>query len=73
MDDSCRLAADRNQGGIVGETIKLSVKQEKHFFNLECEEEAEKMIKRGVAPWRALEEARKIVEKRRFKSKAKEQ
>ncbi len=57
----------------MGETIKLSVKQEKHFFNLECEEEAEKMIKRGVAPWRALEEARKIVEKRRFKSKAKEQ
>ncbi len=46
--------------------MEQSTKQ-RHLFNLECEEEAEKMIRCGVAPWRALEEARKIVESRRGK------
>lgn len=50
--------------------MELPTKQERHFFNLECEQEAEKMIRRGVAPWRALDEARKIVENRRARSKS---
>ncbi len=49
----------------------LSTSRERHFFNLECEQEAEKMVRRGVAPWRALEEARKIVENRRGKKSVK--
>ncbi len=48
--------------------MNLAVKQERHFINMECEQEAEKMIRRGVAPWRAREEACRIVESRRAKS-----
>ncbi len=51
--------------------MALVDKREKHLFNLECEQEAEKMMRRGVLPWRALEEARKIVETRRARSAAK--
>lgn len=45
--------------------MDLAAKRERHAFNMECEEEADKMIKRGVAPWRAMDEARRIVELRR--------
>lgn len=51
--------------------MDLAAKREKHFFNLECDLEAEKMIRRGVAPWRAQEEARRIVENRRNRTKTK--
>ena len=51
--------------------MKLANQQERHLLNLECEQEAEKMIRRGVAPWRAFEEARKIVENRRVNKSAK--
>jgi hypothetical protein len=50
--------------------MQLSALQERHFFNLECEQEVEKMIRQGVAPWRAMEEARKIVRNRRARGKS---
>jgi hypothetical protein len=51
--------------------MELGAKLERHSINLECEQEAEKMIRRGVAPWRAMEEARKIVENRRARTAGK--
>lgn len=51
--------------------MDLNAKRERHFFHLECEQEADRMIKRGVAPWRALDEARGIVESRRGRRKKK--
>jgi hypothetical protein len=51
--------------------MQLAAQRERHIFNLECEEEAEKMIRRGVAPWRAFEKARKIVENRRNEKSSK--
>ncbi len=51
--------------------MTLTDKREKHLFHLECEQEAEKMMRKGVLPWRALEEARKIVETRRARLGAK--
>ncbi len=54
-----------------GRAEQLASIQERHLFNLECEVEAEKLIKQGVAPWRATEAGCKIARNRRAKLQSK--